>query len=213
MLTLLSPSRQTVADYRAPLREALHALLGSLEALAVEARERHRWGFHHETPQMERGDLDHQLRGLDAACLAQLAADPTTAESVARLLGSFPLLRAMGRHCLSLIWKAHRLELLLPPFLVGPLDALAVESSAMALRAVEALREGNGSLAAAVVDQDDWVDGVHHQMRVRAIQLLMRDPSQAMPTQALLDLAKHWEGLADSAVRLARTMKAFPACP
>lgn len=210
MSTVLCSALHPVASLPAPLRTSLAALLGCLETLAQEARAQQRRALPLATPSLERKDLERLLQDLDAACLEQLEADPEMAEPVARLLASFPLLRDLGQHCLSLIWKAHQLEILLPPFLIGPLEALAVESSAMTLRALEALREGNEALAAAVVDQDDWVDGVHHQMRSRAIQLLLRDPSQALPTQALLDLAKHWEGLADSAVRLARTVSAFP---
>lgn len=202
MPALLNPARPQALAWPSPVQGALQALLGCLESLALDARERQRISGQGTPPRLERQDLEGFLTDLDSACLEALRQDPDRAGSIARLLSCFPLLRAMGRHCLSLAWKGHRLEFMLPPFLLGPLDALAVESSAMALRAIEAFREGKAGLAQAVVDQDDWVDGVHHQMRARAVQLLMRDPSQALPTQALLDLAKHWEGLADSAVQL-----------
>lgn len=205
MSPVLSPSRPAL-HWGEPVLQALHPLLACLEDLALEARERQRPGAVTEAPRLQREDLDRLLVEVDAACVAAIARDPGQAEALGPLLRGLPLLRDLGRHCLSLIWKGHRLEFMLPPFLVGPLEALAIESSAMALRVIEAIRRNTPALADAVVDQDDWVDGVHHQMRSRAVQVLLRDPAQALPVQSLLDLAKHWEGLADASVRLARRL-------
>lgn len=197
--------------------DSLDRLLGFLQALAAQARNRQQPDLDPAFKPLGRGALVDHLIDLDQCCIAALAQDDLSPEErrwVIDVLSLTPCFREIGQYCLSLAWKAHRLEFLLPAFLLGPLDGLAVECSGMTFRALDAFRLGDAELAQAVVEQDEWVDGIYHRLRSKALQRLFQDPSQAMPTQALVDLAKHWEMLSDAAVELAeRTLRIYPAMP
>lgn len=194
---------------------SLDQLLSFLQDLATQARNRQQPNLDPNIKPLGRGALVDHLVDLDQRCVAALAQDDLSPEErrwLIDVLSLTPCFREIGQYCLSLAWKAHRLEFLLPTFLLGPLDGLAVECSGMTFRALDAFRLGDAELAQAVVEQDEWVDGIYHRLRSKALQRLFQDPSQAMPTQALVDLAKHWEMLSDAAVELAeRTLRVYPA--
>lgn len=195
--------------------DSLDQLLTFLQALASQARNRQQPNLDPADTPLGRGALTDRLVALDQCCLTALAQGdlgPEERRWIADVLSLIPCFREIGQYCLSLAWKAHRLEFLLPAFLLGPLDGLAVECSGMTFRALDAFRLGDAELAQAVVEQDPWVDTIYHRLRSKALQRLFQDPSQAMPTQALVDLAKHWEMLSDAAVELAqRTLRVYPA--
>lgn len=158
--------------------------------------------------QVERRDMEtdqHEIE-IEEECLKTLALYQPVAGDLRFIVSALKInndLERIGDMAVNIARKA--LSLIAMPSVDIPFDLAAMSEKAqdMLRDSLDAMVNQNAKLASSVCARDDDVDRMKREIRVKAEEMIRRDPSRLAPLLNVLAVSRNLERIADHATNIA----------
>ncbi len=158
--------------------------------------------------QVERRDLEtdqHEVE-IEEECLKTLALYQPVAGDLRFIVSALKInndLERIGDMAVNIARKAISLAAMPPAEIPFDLAAMSEKAQAMLRDSLDAMVNQNAKLASSVCARDDEVDQMKREIRVKAEEMIRRDPSRLAALLNVLAVSRNLERIADHATNIA----------
>lgn len=152
-------------------------------------------------------EIDHQERDIESLCMKLLLQQQPVAKDLRLISAALKMITDMeriGDHAADISEIIVTLLRRNEPYIkhLDYIQNMAKETSVMLVGSVDAFVNRNQLQAAAVIEKDDVVDELFHQVQTELVQLIYEDPNCGEQATDLLMIAKYFERIGDHATNI-----------
>ena len=152
-------------------------------------------------------EIDQKERDIESLCLKLLLQQQPVARDLRQISAALKMITDMeriGDHAADISEIIVTLLRRNEPYIkhLDYIQNMAKETSVMLVGSVDAFVNRNQLQAAAVIEKDDVVDELFHQVQTELVQLIHDDPNCGEQATDLLMIAKYFERIGDHATNI-----------
>ena len=152
-------------------------------------------------------EIDHMEKDIERLCLRLLLQQQPVARDLRQISSALKMITDMeriGDHAADISEIIVTLLRRNEPYIkhLDYIQNMAKETSVMLVGSVDAFVNRNQLQAAAVIEKDDVVDELFHQVQTELVQLIHDDPNCGEQATDLLMIAKYFERIGDHATNI-----------